>query len=408
MDEPPPNDSGKDHKTSRADERLQAEIKLSLQLPRPESDPYWILTQRALVKEQKGFLGIFKKKDITEEQLVSLRKQVENSPGQGKIKIQNYLKKFPDNNTLKILDALCAHRMIMNSADRKNVVETLKTSTKDAAEVLINNGISLFNIETFFQIYFEYLYRIKRFQVTTYNTVKAGVSYKSAIKGLAISIKVCDVLLGEKNRCVTVLNQIRGRFKSSEYIAPWDLQDIKKAARLVESKKITAISGPAKAGDLLLYSLAFTDLFARIPIMNPLVKTILKLIPEYDPALVLKKKSIVTVQLFKKLNLAIQEENIDQKRKLGRLIFKETSRDIEMIASQPITSNHQAEPYFSMSRVTLQTFGSYNAEQQQEMLQASMNAMKQVIKLDQSKNHVYKHATQKVLKKLALFMTNEP
>lgn len=391
----------------QSEARLLEDINVSLLLPLPEADEFWNMDEGAVQRGRKSILKIFKKKELTEDEMSTLRQEAEIAPGRARVKIQMLSKKFAESNSLKMLAALCTFRMIKTSTNRKQSLEGLKAATRDSAYVLINDGISLFNCETFFLIYFEYLNKLKRFQAVTFRTVREGVSHKNYMVKLATALKTTDGLLDEKNRATKVLGQIKGKFKSSSYTVPWDFLDIQKAGKKVDEREYKAICGPAEAREILIYSLALTDLFARIPILTPLVESILNLIPDNTLSISLRKSSILITHMFTQLNIAIQEENIEKKQALGRHIFKAASDELHRIANKPIKQSFEADPYFFLSRVALLTFGSYQADEQKVILLTSLRAMKQAARLDMTKHHIYTESAQMMTQKISNLLSGE-
>lgn len=391
--------------SENSDAKLLADIQNALELPLPFKAEFWKLEAAITPAAKKGILGMFKKKVFSEEEMSKLRQEAESAPGQARVKIQMMGKKFATNTALNMLSAYCTYRMVLNSANQKEVLAGLKSATKDAAFALISNGISLYNVETFFTIYFEYLSRLKRFQIRTFKAMRDSGSHQGYNKDLDTAVKLCETLAEEKPRAVKVLTQIKGKFKSSSYTIPWDFADIQMAGKKMEQGEYKVPCGPAEAREMIIYSLALTEIFARIPILFPLVDSILKVTPDTTSSLFLRKSSIMVTLIFSQLNTAIQEEDVERQRTLGRQIVKTSSDNIQKIANQPIKQSFEADSFFHLSRVTLLTFGIYDAQEQKTMLQESIKAMKHVAKLDISKNHVYTETAQTMAKRLTSLLS---
>ncbi|NQU64186.1 MAG: hypothetical protein HQ517_07890 [SAR324 cluster bacterium] len=387
------------------DAKLLANIQIALELPLPSKADNWKLAGAIAPGVKKGLLRIFKKKEFSEEEMSKLRQEAESAPGQARVKIQMMGKKFASNNALNMLSAYCTYRMVLNSANQKEVLEGLKSATKDAAFALISNGISLYHVETFLTIYFEYLSRLKRFQIRILKNVKESGSQRLYIRKLETAIKLCDTLVEEKSRATKVLSQIKGKFKSSSYTILWEFDDIQKAGKKMEQSDYKAICGPTEARELIVYTLAMTEIFARIPILSPLVESVLKLTPDSTNSLFLKKSSIQVTLIFSQLNTAILEEDIEHQRTFSRQIVKISNDNIQKIANQPIKQSFEADSFFHLSRVTILTFGIYNGKEQKIMLLNSIKAMQHLAKLDVSKNHVYTESAQKMVKRLTFLLS---
>jgi len=388
----------------QSDARLLEDIKMAQNLPLPGKDAFWQIDEGRAQRGRKSLLGIFKKKDLTEEELSTLRQEAETAPGRARVKIQMLSKKYAKNNALTMLSALCTYRLVLSTSNRKNKLEGMRMATKDAASVLINDGISLYNCENFFHIYFDYLSKIKRLQLATFKTLREGTSHRDSRNDLTAALKTCEGLLDEKARVGKVLNQVKGKFKSSSYTVPWGFLDIQAAGKKMEENDFKAICGPAEARQTLVYTLALADLFARIPILYPLVDSIMQMVPESTDALLLRKSSVLLTRSFTQLNIAIHEGNESRKQAMGRQIFADCNKNLNRISNQPIRQSFEADPYFYLSRVAILTFGSYEAQEQKDMLQNSLKAMQQVAKLDVTKAHIYTESAQDLVRKITNLM----
>lgn len=395
--------------SSAADVQLLEDLKQSYELPIPSKDAYWQLHgQDDSSKFKKSLLSIFKKKELTDEELSLLRQEAESAPGRARVKIQMLSKKYESSSSLKMLSAICGYRMIKNSSNRRGVVEGLRNATRESAIGLLDDGISLYNCENFFNIYFEYLTKFKRFQITTYQKLREKGGYQSSKKMIATAIKTCDSLLEEKTRALKVLNHIKGKFKSSSFVIPWTFNDIQKAGKKVEQNEFRAVCGPAEAREVLVYTLGLADIFARIPILFPLIDSVLKLIPETTTSFCLRKSAIQTTRAFTQLTIAVRESDFERMRTLGKQIFKTANDDLVRIRDQAIKQGFEADPYFNLSRVAVLTFGVFEPKEQKVVLLTAMKAMNRVVKLDMTKNHVYTDSALTMVKKLDGFLTEKP
>lgn len=394
---------------SQTDTKLAENIEIATKLPLPATNSFWVIEADTLTGSgKKGLLGFLKKKDLTEEEIAVLRQEVEKAPGQARVKIQMLMKKHSATPSLLSLSAFCTYRMVQNSSNRKNALNGIKNAAKEAATALLNDGISLYNVENFLTIYFDYLGKLKRFQISTYKSVRETGRHLASKKNLATAIKLCDSMLEDKNRAVKVLIQIKGKFKSSSYTAVWRFADIQMAAKKVEQNDFKAMCGPAEAREIIVYILAITEIFSRIPFLSPLVDKILAFIPETTTSFSLRKSAIQVTRAFSQLNVDLQEGDMERVRTIGRQIFKTTSENMNKISDQPIKQSFEADPYFQLSRMAVLTFGMYESKEQKAILDKSLSAMKKVVKIDMTKNNVYTATAQNMVGKLMNLMSDKP
>ena len=390
---------------SGSDSKLQKDLEIALSLPLPAKNAYWHLEPGVASKKgKKGVFRFLKRKEMSEEELSDLRQESENAPGRARVKIQMLNKKYANSSALMMLSALCTYRMIRNSTNRRGVLDGLKSAAKESALAMLSDGISLYNIENYFTIYFEYLAKLKRFQVNTFKTASESMGVQASKDRLAAAMKVCGRLLDEKDRAFSVLSRVKGKFKSSSYILPWLFADIQLAAKKVEDGEYKFACGPAEARETLVYTLALCDLFARIPMIYPLVETILRLIPESNTALFLRKSSVITTHSFTQLEVAAQEGDIERMRTIGMHIYQAAKESLNRINNQPIRQSYEADPYFHLSRLAILTFGAFEPPEQATIMGSSLKAMKKVVKLDMSKNHAYTESASSMVNKLSDLM----
>ncbi len=400
-----PQDITPEKATSPLEIKLIEDTKIALELPIPEKNDYWNLS--IIDKTKKGkrrLLPFLKKQELTEEDLSQLRDTANRAPGRAKVKIQDLLKTNAGNADLMMLFALCSYRMVLNTSNRKGALEGLKSATKEAANALLADGISLYNCEKFFDIYFEYLNRLKRFQISTFKSLGETIRQQDLKKNLEIAIRMCDNLIEEKNRVIKVLNQIKGKFKSSSFSIPWEFSQIKLAGKKVEQSDYRFVCGPAEARQLVVYVMAMLDVFARVPILTSLVDALLQLIPEGAHDLYLRKASIQSRRAFTQLELLLKEGDRDRIRTFGKQVYKTTCDNLQQIANHHVKQGFEADPYFNLCRITIMTFGLYKAEDQNEMLLKSVQSIKRLGKLDMTKEKVFAQTATKFETKLSSLM----
>lgn len=392
--------------TSPLEISLLEDAKIAMELPIPEKNDFWILEKGGSKKYSRGIFSFLKRKELSEEDFSKLRDSAENAPGRAKVKIQDLLKQNPANTDLMMLYAISSFRMTLNSSNRKGVLEGLKTATRDAAGALLADGISPYNCEVFTNIYFGYLARLKRFQASTFKGLTETVRQQETKRKLETAIKLNDLLLEEKNRTVKVLNQIRGRFKSSNYNAPWEFAQIKLAGNKVEQNEPKYLCGPVEARKLIIYVMAMLDIFARIPLLKQLQEEILKLIPEGTSELYLRKAAVQSRRAFTQLNLLIKEGDRDQMRAFGRQVYKSVLEHVRHVESYRVSQSFEAEPYYNLGKVALMTFGLYRAEEQNEILTTTIESIKRLDKLDMTESKEFAQVAEKLLSKLTNFQAN--
>ncbi|MBU2645496.1 hypothetical protein KKI24_12385 [bacterium] len=365
-------------------------IKEALTTPIPGKDEFWLIEPIVTPdKSGKKILGIFKKKSISPEELKDLRKTSIQSPGNTRAKIQKLKKQYPNNAMLYMLSAICTHGMLMNSSNQREVLRGLKLATKEAAISVISNGISVYNCENFFRIYFTFLDRLKRFQLKNLETVKMDPRLESYKNQLMHAIQTVDQLSSEKNRVFNVLNHLKKKLKSSQYIVTFDFTRIREAIRHIENGNAKERVLTGTAAEIIAYIYALTVSFARTPALWSLVDEILKLFPDAARNLLIRKISISSVRNFMKFKLAAIESDRDNMAKLGKLILKENMLGVQKLEGQSLYQSYETDPFFNIAFIAELSVGLYKDDDHRKIIDTAISAIGSLIKRDMSKNHVF-------------------
>ena len=371
------------------DPELLKRIKEGLGLPLPSREEYWQIEKMTGNNEDKKFLGIFKKRSLSQEEIKDLRKSAVQSPGNTRTRINKLKKQFPNHPVLLMLSAICTQGMLLNSSNQKEVFRGLKSSTKEAAMSLVSNGISVYNCENFFRIYFTMLDRFKRHQVRLYETVASDHRMENHKQELVIAMRVVDQLASDKSRIFNVLNHLKKKLKSSLYAASFSFSMIRDAAKYIEMGKPKEKMPLGTANEIIAFSYALCVAFARIPVLTTLVDEILEFLPDSHKPLLLRKISIRSVINFSSFKVATIEGDREMMAKLGKQIFKDNFTGVQKLDSQSLYQSYETDPFFNLAFVAELTIGLYKADDYLKIVETALNAVENVIKRDMSKNHIF-------------------
>ncbi|OGG93242.1 MAG: hypothetical protein A2508_01205 [Candidatus Lambdaproteobacteria bacterium RIFOXYD12_FULL_49_8] len=379
--------------------------KEALQLPLPDIDSSWKITASARSQEKGRFFGLLKKKELSFDQIADLRKGAMMSPGNTLIEVKNLRKKFPNDSTLMMLSATCTNGMIMNSSSKKGVIEGMKNASKEAGTALMSNGISLFNADNFFAIYFNYLSRLKREQASVYKALLSEPRLESDKRKLAKFIQVTDYLLSEKTKIHAVTGHLKKKIKSSKFSTTWDHMSIRQAFKHVESGANKEDCGLATAIEMVSFTHALMVSFARVPILAPLVDQMLDMIPESSTPLYLRKRSVLMTRRVGFIKIAQNVGDRNTMAKHAVSLFKEAQTTIAKIEGQPVKQSYESEPYFNLALGAQMCMGLLHPEEQINYLKDALKGMETLVKLDMSKDHKYTESAQAHTHKITDFIS---
>ncbi len=369
---------------------LLTKLNEALALPIPGKDEFWnIEGVSSPAKADKKFLGIFKNKSLSPEELKDLRKSAIQSPGNTRIRIHKLKKQYPHSSVLYMLSAVCSHGMLMNSSNQREVLRGLKVATKEAAISVFSNGISVYNCDNFYKIYFTFLDRLKRFQLKTYETIKLDPRMESYASQLMCAMQAVDQLSSEKNKVFNVINHLKKKLKSSQYIVIFDFSRIKDAIRHMESGNVKERVLTGTAAEIVAYIYALAIAFARTPALWRLVDEVLKLFPDANTNMLVRKISVNSIRNFLKFKVAAIEMEREIMSKLGKMILKENMLGVQKLEGQSLYQSYETDPFFNIAFIAEMTVGLYQDDDHRKILDIAISVVNSLIKRDMSKNHVF-------------------
>ncbi len=375
------------------DPELIASIKDLQVVPIPEKDDYWQIAALDIPKlNGTKILGIFKRKTLKLEEINALRKAAQQSPGNTRTKIQKLKKQFPNHPTLFMLSAICTNGMLMNSSNQKELLKGLKSSTKEASMALLSNGVSLYNCDNFFRIYFTFIDRFKRNLVRTYEAVNHEPRLHSSKKPLIIAMRIIDQLTGEKTRIFKVLNHMKKKIKSSQYTTRFDFKSVSDAGKYIEMGKPKEKCAVGTASEMIAYIYALAVVFARIPILTSLVDEILRLLPDSNKALLLRKISIRSVRNFSRFRIASAESDRSKMAKIGKIIYKDNLTGVQKLDGESLYQTYETDPFFNLAFIAELSVGLYESDDHTQLVDSAVKAVDSVVNRDMSKNHIFTEA----------------
>ncbi len=384
------------------DPELLKRVKDAIAVPIPGKDDFWTIEKVGNATKNKKFLGIFKKKGLSLEEINDLRKSAIQSPGNTRARINKLKKQYPNNSTLYMLSAICTNGMLLNSSNQKEVLRGLKSSAKEAAMALVSNGISVYNCENFFRIYFTMVDRFKRSQVKVYEMIVDDPRLEKYKKELVNAMRLSDLLISDKSRVFNVLNHMKKKLKSSLYSAVFDFSLIRDAAKYIEMGNPKEKMPLGTASEIIAYIYALSVAFARIPFLSILIDEILQFLPDANKQLLIRKVSIRSVRNFAKFRIATIEGDRERMAKIGKKIFKDNLTGMQKLEGQSLYQSYETDPFFNLAFIAELTVGLYKSDDHIKILETAITAVESVIKRDMSKNHIFTEAANNHSHKLVL------
>lgn len=365
-------------------------IKETISIPVEGKDSYWRIQDLSLSESSEGLFSKFiKRKDLDPEEISNLKKDALQSPGNTRAKVQKLKKQFPTHSELYMLSAICTHGMLLNSSNRDEVFRGMKYAAKEAATALMSNGISLYNCEAFYKIYFMMLERLKRAQAKSLGLISEDPRLANLRFPLTSAMKAVDFMISEKSKISNVLNHLKKKLKSSNYIALFNPMDIKDAAHKIEKGTPKEPCKIGTASEMISYVYAFGVTFAHTPLLSSLVDKIIRLLPDKDISLYVRKISINSIRRLTAYKLASAEGEKDEMIRIAQNIFKENLLGLSKFGNQAVYHSFEADLFFNLAYIAELTPGLFSDTEYLDVNEKAMKAMETLAEKDMSKNHSY-------------------
>ncbi|OGG96915.1 MAG: hypothetical protein A2508_09855 [Candidatus Lambdaproteobacteria bacterium RIFOXYD12_FULL_49_8] len=374
-------------------------------LPIPTSSDYWQLAEFLPKQIGKKIRKLFQK-DLTEAEMSDLRKQAIQSPGKTQGEIQRLKKLHPDNPDLLMLSAICTYGMNQNSANNAKMFLALKLAAKDAALALVNDGLSLYNVDNFYRLYHILLERYRREAEKLEKEVR-GEKYAAQRAKLATTNALLNILVSEKEKGQGILDHMKKRVMSSSYPHYFTFARISKACQSIDEQRPKEMIGHFNAQDTIAVVYAVGMSIARVPILHPLLDRFNQVMGGSTPNLELRRVSILSAQHFLQLIIAVLDEDEERVKRVGRAIFAENHAATQILDNLQIRQPYEADPFLNMALVTEMGSGAFDTEEHFRMVSLALHAQDTLQKKDMSKDGVFSNSAYAHKRKLSAMVKEE-
>ena len=370
-------------------------------LPLGATTGFWAIHGLDAVHSKEGKLfGIFSKKKLSDEQLTDLRRSSTLSPGKTQTELVKLKKLYPNHPELLMLSAVCTHGNVMNSGGSKQL-QGLKGAVKEAATALMSNGISIYNAENFFKIYYILIDRYRREQKKVYDEVSMDPRLDTFKRKIALEMSIVDFLASEKKKTLNIIAHLKKKLKSSAYSQYFSHFQLTKACQFVSEGQPKEKLDFCTSSEFIAFTYALFIAFSKIPILYPLVDQYLKLIPAGNLGLHLRKVSVNSSRHFSMFRQATILGEHQKMKKVGQTIFGESLACIKKTENSTLYQVYETDPFFNLAYITELTAGIFSQADTQKMVRTATAAMESVIKKDMSKGHLFTESAKNHTHKLA-------
>lgn len=297
-------------------------------------------------------------------------------------KIKRLLKKHPYFADLRALNGIQIFNDTAQSGLNERKLNALEMALAEIAIALHNEAISIFNATWFMKIYLKYLESLKE-RLSREQTGASG-HFNWHIRKMSDTLQQKIMLV---TSLMTVKDKLGGlvmlntKLKGSVYISGYITKDeISQACAAIQQDETKTIGIGKTANYILLVMVTLGLLFARIPILNNLVKEILTAMPDTSKDLIMQKSMIRTMLGVTEFQMKLSEGDPDVSRQLADHLFKRCTLLInQQMEYGPLTKPHEVDPFLKAAWVAKEANGLFNKSEYRRMLERSLKLLRRVI-----------------------------
>ncbi|MBU3915122.1 hypothetical protein KKA14_06255, partial [bacterium] len=234
------------------------------------------------------------KRQLLEEKHKSLKAQSklakpDNTAIGLRIEIEKMKKKYPNDYNLIILSSIvtCRDGCLKHRTIEERVA-SLYSALQEAGEVVLNDYLTTFSIDTLLDIYFLYLTALKKQYVDNFKKISSAEQHISqvVVESTRRDIRIINALLDQKNLKKTIFNvtqKLNGFKYPFESMTPFTVAKSFNKDASNENEKTGP--GTVKLNRFLIR--IYLSVFAQIPFLQPLAKKLCDGLPDDQPSRVL-------------------------------------------------------------------------------------------------------------------------
>ncbi|MDX2471790.1 MAG: hypothetical protein QNL04_14565, partial [SAR324 cluster bacterium] len=369
------------------DQRVEKEIVGATLVLIPNVDPYWkvdnIFKKKKSIKSQLIF-----KSEISEKKLEKLRESAPKTPGATRMEVKKFLEVNHRNRDLYMLSAICTNKMLKNTkGEKKDIVDGLKLAVIDAATAVVSDGLSLYNLQHFFEIYFRFLEQLKVYQTRVYASVNSEGPYAELRVNLSNAMQINDLLYEKKEGCFNMLSFVSKNFnKSSQMHTRFDLLSIRRGVEYINAGLATKKMELGTAEEVINTVMGILTTLVKVPILEPFIEQATKYLGGSNSTMKLKVVGIHSSRLLFEFRVAVILREMDTMKKLARRVFQLNLALIKTVKKRSIRHQSEYDPYQNLAHAIEFSANVMDKSTQETMIKTAVKWLGNVSALDSSKD----------------------
>ncbi|MBU2511762.1 hypothetical protein KJ966_10500 [bacterium] len=311
-----------------------------------------------------------------------LREIVNRFGNKGEIKdprtqIRKLLKKYPAYPDLRALNAI----QIFNDASQSGLdakkIKVIQGSLREITRAMYNGGTSLFNINWFIKIYVRYIDALRDKYLHEYNACKNHFS--KGIRSMAEDIHrkhlQLTVMASVKSK-LSGLTLLNAKLKGSIYtVTSISNEEVKKACLAIKSEDGSRKVGEGgkTANNIIYIIMTINLLFARIPILDNLVKSYQRSIPDISRDIILQKVMVNNMRRVRDFQLSMAGGDLNESHDVANKMYLDNLDIIKQHLDHAIlTKQYEVDPFLKAAWVIKESTGFFKEDEYKRRLESAL------------------------------------
>ena len=288
--------------------------------------------------------------------------------------IRKLLKSYPAFPDLRALNAIQLMADISQSGIDAKKLHVIQNALREITRAVYNGGLSLYNINWLISIYVRYIDALRAKYLQAYNNYRNHS--KTEIRKLTNQLykrQLQLMVMSKMKSKLSSLEHLNVKLKDTLYLhACISGDEIRKACQALKSgdgsKKIGE-SGKT-ANNIIYLILTLNMIFARIPILKPLVEDLQALIPDDSRDVILQKAMISNMLKLTDFQMNLAAGNKDKTRQVAATMFDYQQELINLYLNNGIlTKQYEIDPYIKTAWIAKESKGLFEDDIYTKMLE---------------------------------------
>jgi len=320
--------------------------------------------------------------------LVELRDEVNRFTEQQQLinprkKIKKLLKKYPNYADLRALNAIQIFNDAAQSGLSEKKLDVLEIALVEMAKALHNDAVSIFNATWFIKIYLKYLEFLK--ERLTHDHSAIANHYHRKVRRVAEELhkNIIQVtsLISIKDKLGGIM-MLNAKLKGAVYISSCITQEELKMACAALKQDETKTVGVGKTANYVIFVIITLGLlFARVPVLENLVRELLTGMLDTSKDLILQKHMIGTMIRVTDLQLALASGDSAHSKEKAEKLFKRCLQIIgQHLEHTTLSKPHEVDPFLKAAWVVKESQGLFEKAEYKKMVMRSLTLLQKVLK----------------------------